>query len=493
MNKRSLILFCLLLIGGGLVWVLVRWYSESEAHAPVFSDRELARAAARLHPNLPTSPTVTPPAPLAPAQPVRLAIGWLGLPDETRNGQVADLLAAELADAKGLELVDRQSLDKVLAELEMNLSGLVRAKDAIRAGKLLKADWFLLGTAAVVNGTNSVVVRLVDARTGIMRDGAVFACHADASRMAPELAGFVRRCRQDAAQPRPRLYLAIGAFEDLSVNSRQASFPTQLRASLTAAYQRSEVTLLEREYVNTLLREVHLDLAGLTEEGATNAPAPMQSAFWLAEGSYQSYETSDLQVELELTIGRMFGRSKRVRLRGKPDDALLRQVKEALDSAMKDKRLVAVPSRKDEIHAQMATGKDLAHFGVNGLVWVATFNSAHPAEAAIERRNTEEAIRAFETVLILDPDNREAKLCLAACLRNHTIGRIEEARGYYRQVIESPVQDAWTGTAQAALLDSFQYRRTRRPGPVVRGCGQPRHQFAGWSVLSPSRRDRAGR
>src|SRR5436190_5823531 len=106
---------------------------------------------------------------------VRLAIGGLGLSDENQNHELADLVLAELSNAEGLAIVDRQSLDKVLRELAMSLSGLVRAKDAVRVGKLLHADWFLLGSAASVSGTNSLVVRIVDARTGIMRDGAVVA------------------------------------------------------------------------------------------------------------------------------------------------------------------------------------------------------------------------------------------------------------------------------------------------------------------------------
>ena len=354
--------------------------------------------------------------------------------------------------------MERQSLDRVLRELGLNYSGLVRAQQAVRAGKLLKADWFLLGTARVMSGTNSAVVRLVDARTGIMRDGAIFACDSGGSLIATELASFVRRCRADAAQPRPRQYLALGGLEDLSLNSRQASFPAQLSGYLTATYQRTGVTMLEREYVNALLREVHLDLAGLTEEGATNGPMPMQAAFWLVQGAYQSFDTSDHQVEVELTIRRMLGRGKQVRLRGTPDEVLFSEVKAALDAAMKDPQLVAVPTRNNEIRAQMSAGRDLGQFQDKQELWRPAV-TWHPTEAATRKRNLEEAIRAFETVLLLDPAHRGAKIYLAACLRAGSSNRVEEARSYYRQVIESPVQDAWTETAQKGLLSSFPYER----------------------------------
>ena len=174
MNKRSLLVFCLLLGCGGLAWLLIRWYAEREFHDQAFSEKDLAKAAARLHPNAPTRPAVVPEPPLDPSHRVRLAIGWLGLPDEARNGQVADLLTAELSRAKGLELVDRQSLGTVLRELELNLSGVTRAKDAVRVGKLLHAEWFLLGSTVPAGGSNAVIARIVDARTGVMRDVGVF-------------------------------------------------------------------------------------------------------------------------------------------------------------------------------------------------------------------------------------------------------------------------------------------------------------------------------
>ena len=456
MNKRFLILLSVLLVGGGLVW-LVRWNNGREVYLPSVTDKDRIKAAARLDTKLPTQPEVVVQMPIAPSRPVRLAIGWLGLPDEAQNLQAADLLTAELSAAKGFELVERQSIERVIQELGLSYSGLVRAEQAVRVGKLLKADWFLLGTGRTMNGTNSVVVRLVDTRTGIMRDGAVFACDPGGSRVVGELASFVRRCRQDASQPRPRQYLALGSLEDLSVNSRQARFPTQLRGYLTAACQRTGITMLEREYVNTLLSEVHLDLAGLTEEGATNGPIPMQAAFWLVQGAYQSFETADHEVEVELTIRRMLGRSKQVRLRGNPDEFLFHEVKAAIDSAMQDPQLAVVPTRNNEIRAQMTAGRDLGQLQ-GPLMWMPAV-TWRPTEEAMRKRNLEEAIRAFETVLLLDPANRGARIYLAACLRSWSINRVEEARNYYRQVIESPVQDSATGTAQMGLLNSFGYER----------------------------------
>ncbi len=98
-------------------------------------------------------------------RPVRLAIGSLGFGGNSQNEGIQDLVPLCPTDRRRwLGLVERQSLERVLGELNLSLSGLVRAKDALRAGKLLKADWFLLGNTVEISGTNSVVLRLRDAR-----------------------------------------------------------------------------------------------------------------------------------------------------------------------------------------------------------------------------------------------------------------------------------------------------------------------------------------
>ena len=457
MKKRVVLISIALAVLSGILWGWLHWYANREIYSPPDTDEKMARDWTRVHGDSPTQPPLVPQTVLPASRPVRLGIGGLGLPDDESNRRLSDLLTARLGGVSGLELVERVALDQVLRELQLTLSGLVRAKDAVRVGKLLRADWFLLGSAATIQGTNVVVVRVVDARSGILRDGALLVQQPEAGGMAEKLGDFVAQCRRDASSPRPRVYLALGAFEDVGLNNRQASFPNQLRAYLTAAYQRANVTLLEREAVSTLLQEVQLDLAGLTEEGATNASTQMQSAFWLVRGTYQSYETTGHEVELELHLARMFGRSKRFPFRDQPGEGLFGKVKQTIDSALANPWYAGVPSRNNEVRAQMAAGRDLAHLSDFEVIWVASYNEVDPAQAGRERRNREEAIRAFQSVLLLDPDNQEARVCLAACLRHRTVLRLEEARTQYRQVLESPMQDKWTDIAQKALLNSLRF------------------------------------
>lgn len=452
MKKRSVIWAIALAVFAGIAVYLWQWQ-----HAPtrlgVITDKDMAEAVARLRGGneLPATATVIP---IDLKRPMRLAIGGLGGGNDEQNQQLEDLVLTDLTGAPGLEMVERQSLDKVLQELNLSISHLVRAQDAVRAGKLLKADWFLLGTQANINGTNTLVVRLVDSRTGIMRDAGVFSMDDSPVKLAADLAGFVRQCRQDAANPKPKVYLAIGTFQDVGLNNRQAAFPTQLRAFLTAAYQGGNVTLLERETADILYREMRLDLVGLAENGATNPPSPLQSAYWLVNGDYQSYETTNFQVEVALRIHRMFGRASRQTLRGPPDQSLFASIKDAIDRKMKQDASPMLLSLANEANFQMQAGKELAG---DWLVYLSGFEEFDEQEFARRHRNAEEAIQAFEAVLLLQPTNREATMRLAACFRNQTIARVDEARKLYREIIEEPVQDKWTGSAERALEDSFLY------------------------------------
>ena len=76
--------------------------------------------------------------------------------------------------------------------MELSLSGLARANDARRVGKLLRVDWFLLGATSSSSAGQAVVARIVDAHTGVMRDVTVIQRNDDAGRLARELAAFVR-------------------------------------------------------------------------------------------------------------------------------------------------------------------------------------------------------------------------------------------------------------------------------------------------------------
>ncbi|HLH52705.1 MAG TPA: hypothetical protein VKY92_03735 [Verrucomicrobiae bacterium] len=461
-NKFYLGIVALAVIGGACIYA-VRIYQGPHKYEALSPD-EIYRARLKMNPNLASEATVKV-VPLPEKRVVRLAIGSLGLADDRRNGDLMDLVTTGLSGAQGLELVERQSLDKVLSELQLSLSGLVRAKDAVKAGRLLRADWFLLGTSTTLGGTKALVVRLVDARTGTLRDAGIFSAEQNSTALASAVATFVQKSRSNSSSLKQPVFLGIGTFEDFSANSRQADFPTQLRGYLTGAFRGSQVRMVEREYVDTLLQEVHLDMAGLSDEAAGDPPTPMQSAFWLVSGNYQSYETTSFKVEVDLEVARVFGPSKHIHLVEEPGERINLKIKDTVEQVLNEGGPV-YPNRRSEVRLQMGHGESLADidrgYGNPDLVHLGSFaqEELDPRASFRKRRNLEEALRAFQTVLLLDPTNQEAKLWIAACLRSRVLQRNEEARQIYRDVLERPAQDKWSEIAKQALIWSFDYYDT---------------------------------
>ena len=459
---RPIIVFA---VAAGLVMGGVYWYC-SRYDSIVVTQRDVDAARLKLQGGGATPPASASTKPIDKNTRVRLAIGYLGAGDQEQRA--VDLVAAELTGAKGLELVERASLDRALRELELSAAGVVRAQDAVRVGKLVRADWFLLGTVtALTNGPSAIVVRVVDARTGIMRDASVVEAGGSPIALAARLGEFVRDCRDGASLGSERVYLAVGSFEDLSLNNRAGDFVEHLHSFLIEAYRGSRVTLLERQFVNTLLNEVRLDLAGLTEQPAQEERPNMQSAFWLIDGFYQSSQNSGSEMELELYLRRILGRNSRLSLNAPTEQLLLEKIKKAIDETMAKSGPLIAPSRNSELRVQLEAGRQLSQFDPWILSWTApSYEDLDPAQSARRLRNLQEAIRAFETVLLFEPTNREAKMYLGTLLRRYPILRIDEGLDYYSQIIEEPVDDIWSGRARAAferalVFDSSEERARR--------------------------------
>ena len=87
---------------------------------------------------------------------------------KTRLGfSVSELLASHLIrEAKGLRVVERKQMDKVLSELELQLSGFLTEPEAARLGALVGADLLLLGSVLEAGDDVTIVVRLVETDTG---------------------------------------------------------------------------------------------------------------------------------------------------------------------------------------------------------------------------------------------------------------------------------------------------------------------------------------
>ncbi len=457
-TKRTFIVIAfLLVIGLGLGIFFFERYAESPPPAlPALTQAEVNKAmgVSETEPTTSSVPVNTPFADLD--HPLRLAIGSLGLSSETENSKLADLLTVELTGARGIALVERQAINRALQELELSLSSALHAKEAVRLGKILPVDWFLLATTARSDGTNVMVVRVVDAHTGVMQDIGVVPAAENDPGLAKGLAEFVRQSRLHISAVKPRIYLALGGFADLSQNDNLTGLSTALRNHLTASYRNSRITILEREVLQEMLQEARLDLAGLTDTDNEH-PVAMQYAFWLVDGMYQSYGTSGKEIELSMTVTQIRKAPQSITLRETSQEALFIKAKDAIDTAMNQPGTPQGSGRRWEVRQQLSLGLQLAGVRKKFNRFLPSYREMTRQEALLEQHNMEEAIRAFTAVLLLEPTDREAKIGLSFCLGNQTIGRIDEARQYYQEILEEGKKDQWDTLARNALFFSFDW------------------------------------
>jgi len=84
---------------------------------------------------------------------------------EGQGRVVADILFATLAQNPRLYLVDRQEMAKLLAEAELNLSGVVNASQAIQIGQLTGARILLTGSVFKAGPKTYIVAKVIGSET----------------------------------------------------------------------------------------------------------------------------------------------------------------------------------------------------------------------------------------------------------------------------------------------------------------------------------------
>jgi hypothetical protein len=378
-----------------------------------------------------------------PAGPVRLAVGTLGMADAARDSELADLLVATMGGDSGYQFVERREFKKLVSEFELGAAGAIRPSDAVKLGRLLQADWFLFGSPYRSGNQRSTVVRIVDAGTGVMRDLAVQDADESAPLAAERLAAMLRRQRDggDPAGSTPE-FVAIGGFVDLSVRPRHPGVEAEMRGHLTTALAATGRKVLERELTGLLLDEIRMQQAGWTQ-GSQRARR-FRAAFWMVDGFWQSFDSVGDQIEATVRVTRIGGSTARRGIRADRGPELLAAAMRSTEELLAANHDgVPKPSRRAEVAAQIARGVERSHLPANAVdpiavvPWQITGKGGHEEIARVHRESLLAAIPFFESALLLDPDNALAKLHVARCLADPGVGRPDEARAYYRELMDS--------------------------------------------------------
>ena len=108
------------------------------------------------------------------------SIGFLGfeaeppLRDAARG--VSALLQEQLAAAAGIRMADRENLDRILKELELQYSGMTDEKKAVRIGQLANTEKLLLGELRRLGGSMILTVKLLDVASGLVEGVRTLEC-----------------------------------------------------------------------------------------------------------------------------------------------------------------------------------------------------------------------------------------------------------------------------------------------------------------------------
>ncbi|MEM7312896.1 MAG: CsgG/HfaB family protein [Planctomycetota bacterium] len=79
--------------------------------------------------------------------------------------QVADLLFASLVSSDDIYLVDREDMNKTLAEQQLSVSGLVNPKEAVKIGQMTGARLLLTGAVMQVGNNTHIVAKVIGTET----------------------------------------------------------------------------------------------------------------------------------------------------------------------------------------------------------------------------------------------------------------------------------------------------------------------------------------
>ena len=123
------------------------------------------------------------------------------------GGKVTQVLFANLAASPDLVLVEREDLQKVLDELKLNLSGMVRPDQAAQVGQLTGAKILITGSVFQIDKSVYIVAKVIGTETSRVLGASVKGkVDGELSSMADELAGEIaktigKRADQLVAKP----------------------------------------------------------------------------------------------------------------------------------------------------------------------------------------------------------------------------------------------------------------------------------------------------
>jgi len=328
---------------------------------------------------------------------------------ESVRRDLEELLVLEIGNQRFLQLVDRQSLAAVLKEHAIALASLGDAKNAIVLGKFAGADYLLY----VVAEGKVATVHLVEVASGQVKLAEKMPIAADRALFAAAVREKVLAVLRPDARARDRLTVGITEFPNRSGNQLSDPFAAEVQKALRRRLEEQPwAVVLERQYPTELLSEVDLARVGLVrgKGSETLPPADLVIMGSLDDAGRQYEPGKPWPVLITLTM----------RLRGQVETVTSKCRSDAVEAAAADllPPIDAFRRRQPQAHPDMPE-KELWRRHALYLMprrcetWC---RAIVPNFFASSRLNKLETVRAWENVLLLDPDDAEAMTYLGVCL-----------------------------------------------------------------------------
>ncbi len=246
----------------------------------------------------------------------------------------------------------------------------------------------------------------------------------------------------------PRVLVSIGKLENLGINDRYPYFRTALLTSLERAFQGTRFALLR----------TNLDGAGTGDSSQSPRPVVL-----VANGIYQTFREGNPKIELTLRVREIGGSQRFYSLKESPGRELNEKIASVLTGAVSELQSIPSPPRKTEALTQLARGKQRARMreGAEPTDFGGYLLRQPAQEEKLQVSNASEAIEAFESALLLNPDCAEAKVCLAMCLV--AVGKVDSARDHLSEVIAGCTNVAMVVAARRQLALSHTSLEDKSP------------------------------
>lgn len=178
--------------------------------------------------------------------------------DAIKSTAIVDLLTVEASKLAGVELVERESIGKVLDELRLNSSGMIQPEQRVAFGKLTAADAIVQIDQVAGVAPPVVALKLIETRGGVQLFSQLvpFSTETDVTQLTSALRD--ARAKSRIASDK-RVYVGFIGFRSEEPGDTLLPLAQALSALIEVDLQRAaRVVLLEREQLGLLTKEREL-------------------------------------------------------------------------------------------------------------------------------------------------------------------------------------------------------------------------------------------